>query len=256
MWRKLRIAILLLVLATVAHRAWLQERDLEWRRNIYVALYPVNVDGSPRVSTYLSTLSQEQFEPVTEYFAGQARRYGVELYHPVEIRLGGEVRALPPAPPRAASALDAAWWSLRFRWWAWRNGPQMPVSPKVRLYLLYHDAENVRALAHSTALRKGRVGLVNVYADDRHHAQNTVILAHELLHALGASDKYDLASNQPHFPDGYAHPDKLPLYPQEHAELMAGRLPLSESSAEIPSGLPQTLVGPATAREIGWSRKP
>jgi hypothetical protein len=33
---------------------------------------------------------------------------------------------------------------------------------------------------------------------------------------------------------------------------MAGRIPLSASRAEIPAGLGQALVGPATALEIRW----
>jgi hypothetical protein len=35
-------------------------------------------------------------------------------------------------------------------------------------------------------------------------------------------------------------------------ELMAGRVAVSPSDAEIPASLEQMLVGPATAREIGW----
>ena len=74
MWRKLRIAILLFVLATVAQQAWLSERDLDWGDNFYVALYPVNSDDSPAVASYIGTLTPEQFDPLTEYFS--ARKCG------------------------------------------------------------------------------------------------------------------------------------------------------------------------------------
>jgi hypothetical protein len=73
-----------------------------------------------------------------------------------------------------------------------------------------------------------------------------------LLHTVGATDKYDAASNHPVFPDGYAEPDQEPRYPQTAAELMAGRIPISDSEAEIPQDLSETLVGPTTAREIQW----
>lgn len=252
MWRKLRIAILLFVLATVAQQAWLRERDLEWGDNFHVALYPANVDGSAEVAGYIETLTPEQFEPLTAYFAAEAQRYGLAVYHPFEIRLGASVAGNPPQPPRTASALQAIWWSLQFRWWAWRHSPAMRVTPKIRLYLLYHDPGKVKALSHSTALSKGRIGLVNLYGDPAADAQNMVIVAHELLHTVGATDKYDPASNRPHFPDGFAEPEKEPRYPQQFAELMAGRVPVSESDAEIPQGLPHTLIGPATAREIQW----
>jgi hypothetical protein len=33
---------------------------------------------------------------------------------------------------------------------------------------------------------------------------------------------------------------------------MAGRIPLDAQHAEIPSTLRQVVIGPATAREIGW----
>lgn len=251
MWRKIRIAVLLLVLATVSQQAWLSERDLAWEDNLYVAMHPVNVDGSVAVAAYIRTLNQAQFEPLGEYFADEAKRYGRNLYQPFAIRLGALVAGVPPLPPRLSSVAEAMRWSLRFRWWAWRHSPDMPVTPKIRLYLLYHDPGKGGALPHSTALSKGRVGIVHLYGEASAEAQNQVIIAHELLHTVGATDKYDRATNQPLFPEGYA-PDKLPRYPQVYAELMAGRFPQSATEAEIPAALPDTLIGPATAREIGW----
>jgi len=44
----------------------------------------------------------------------------------------------------------------------------------------------------------------------------------------------------------------IPRYPQRYAEIMAGRVPLGANRQEMPADLSQTLVGPATAREIGW----
>jgi hypothetical protein len=46
----------------------------------------------------------------------------------------------------------------------------------------------------------------------------------------------------------------VPRLPQEFAEIMAGRIALSERDAEIPRGLNQVLVGGKTAREIHWLR--
>lgn len=252
MWRKLRIAVLLFVLATVAQRAWLSERDLQWDNNFYVALHPVNADGSAAVAAYMTTLTPEQFEPLTGYFAAEAERYGVKLYHPFEIQLGAPVDGDPPLPPGSGSTLDSLRWSLQFRWWAWRHSPDMRVAPKIRLYLRYHDPAMTHALAHSTALSKGRIGLVNVYGSADAAEQNLIVIAHELLHTVGASDKYDPATNRPLFPAGYAAPEQEPRYPQTQAELMAGRVPLSATEAAIPAGLEQTVIGPVTAREIRW----
>jgi len=83
--------------------------------------------------------------------------------------------------------------------------------------------------------------------------QNNVVIAHELLHTLGATDKYDPGSNQPRFPDGYAEPGRQPRLPQEYAEIMAGRTPLSATQSVTPDGLEHARVGPATAAEIRWT---
>jgi hypothetical protein len=79
-----------------------------------------------------------------------------------------------------------------------------------------------------------------------------MVLAHELLHTLGATDKYAPGTNAPRFPDGYASPEAKPLLPQTKAELMAGRIPLDAQRADIPTSLRQVVIGPVTSREIGW----
>ena len=82
--------------------------------------------------------------------------------------------------------------------------------------------------------------------------QNNMVMLHELLHTLGATDKYDLRTDQPLYPDGYAQPELQPRLPQKKAEIMAGRIPLSEHHAEMPERLADVVIGPKTAREIGW----
>jgi len=72
------------------------------------------------------------------------------------------------------------------------------------------------------------------------------------MHTFGASDKYDENSNLPIYPDGYAEPKRKPLHPQRAAEIMGGRIAISESKAQIPSALSATLVGEKTAEEIAW----
>jgi len=254
MWRKLRVVILLLILATVIQQVWLDKMDLDWKRNFYVAVYPVNADSSAKVGAYLRTLTAEDFEPVAEYFAEEAARYPLGLRRPIELQLGAPVDEVPPAPPAGEGALSTIIWSLKFRYFAWANSPKVNVKPDIRMYLLYHDPATQPELSHSTALSKGRIGRVNLFGDSEYRQQNLVILAHELLHTLNATDKYDLSTTLPVYPDGYAEPEKAPLYPQDFAELMGGRIPQSEARAEIPKTLGQTLIGDITAREIGWLR--
>jgi hypothetical protein len=178
----------------------------------------------------------------------------LKLTRPVEVSLGPEVTDVPPAPPEEGSALSVVWWSLRFRHFAWTHSPDSGVKPHIRLYLLFHDPRKHGVLGHSTALSKGRIGRVNLFGGKEYLNQNLVILSHELLHTLKATDKYDSQTALPIYPEGYAEPDKSPRYPQEFAELMGGRVPLAEDRAEIPASLREVLIGERTAREIGWMR--
>lgn len=255
MWRLLRIAILLIILATVIQQTLAEKSDLDWKKRFYVAVYLINADNSAKVSAYLPTLTQEDFEPLSDYFSTEAESYGIVLRNPVAIQLGGRVQAIPPAPPRNGSVFDTMLWSLKFRFFAWQNSPKVKIKPNIRLYLLYYDPVTNPTLSHSTALNKGRIGRVNLFGETAYAKQNLVIVAHELLHTLNATDKYDLESTLPSFPDGYAEPDKTPLYPQQFAEIMGGRVPMSAQEARIPKNLNVTLIGEKTAYEIGWLKQ-
>jgi hypothetical protein len=252
MWRTLRIIILLLILATVVQQTFLDKADLDWKDNFYVVVYPVNADASDAVGAYIKTLTRDDFEPMAEYFAEEGARYNLGMRRPVEVQLGDVVTEIPPAPPSDGSLLSTIIWSLKFRIFAWQNSPKVNVKPDIKLYLLYHNPATSPALSHSTALNKGRIGRVNLFGDKSYAKQNLVILAHELLHTLTATDKYDLATTLPIYPDGFAEPDKSPRYPQDFGEIMGGRVPIDETKAEIPKNLAQTLIGEKTAREIGW----
>jgi hypothetical protein len=122
------------------------------------------------------------------------------------------------------------------------------------MFVIYHDPARVSRVAHSLGLQKGLIGVVNAFASDDQAAQNNIVITHELLHTVGATDKYDLATNEPSHPDGYAEPNKDPLLPQTFAEIMAGRIPSSAAQSEMPSSLDKVLVGTKTAREINWLR--
>ncbi len=257
MWKKTRIFILLILLGTVVQQTFLDKADLDWKDNFYVAVYPVNAEAgntgaASEVNAYLNTLTREDFEPVAEYFAAEGVRYGLNLRRPVEIQLGDEVKEIPSEPPTTHGLIDTIIWSLKFRLFAWQNSPKVNVKPDIKLYLLYHSPVTTSVLSHSTALNKGRIGRVNLFGDAKYADKNLVILTHELLHTLSASDKYQLETTLPVFPDGFAEPDKQPLYPQDLAELMGGRIPINESKADIPQNLSFTTIGSKTAQEIGW----
>ena len=124
----------------------------------------------------------------------------------------------------------------------------------MRIYTVFFDPGTTPRVAHSVGLQKGLVGIANLFAVERMTEENNVIVAHELLHTLGATDKYEPGSGLPRFPDGYAEPELEPRYPQRFAELMGGRVALSGTRADTPTSLDIVVVGPATASEIRWLR--
>ncbi len=94
-----------------------------------------------------------------------------------------------------------------------------------------------------------------LFADPLQQGQNNIVLAHELLHTVGATDKYNLQTGLPHYPHGYANPTQQPLYPQQQAELMGGRMAINASKAQMPLSLAATTLGPLTLQQIGWVKR-
>jgi len=253
MSRVVRIVVLLFILATVAQWTWIErQRVTDWAHPLRVVAYPIDADGTDTSRAYVAGLTAESFAEVTDYFAEQAGRYGHKLKRPVEIYLGPRIAKPPPELPERSTVLSALSWSLRMRFWAWRNDDYPGPKPHVRLFIVYHDPARSPRVAHSTGLAKGMIGFVRAFASSSQQRMNNVVIAHELLHTFGATDKYDLATNLPLFPDGYAEPSANPRFPQRHAEIMAGRKPRSPTEAQIPESLDDTLIGIRTAAEIHW----
>lgn len=254
MWRRLRIAALLLVLLFVALNTYFDRvYSTDWDIPLRVAVFPINGDGSDTAERFIQQLAPEHFITIESFFEDEGRRHGLKLERPVRVSLGSEIRELPPMIDPGAGRLSVMLWSLRARYWAWSVPEDSPgARPDVRLFVLYHDPERSPSLAHSVGLQKGLFGIVNVFADRSTIGANDVVISHELLHTLGATDKYDIATSQPRHPEGFAEPHRDPLYPQAQAELMGGRIPLSDLESDIPESLRQVVIGPRTASEIGW----
>jgi len=224
---------------------------VEWQYTLPVNIYLINGDGSAVASDYLRSLSAKDFKPIETFMLEEAGRYGRSAKASIVIRMGGVIDSLPPEPPRNGSALDTVIWSLHMRWWAFRNADTVGPGTQVSMFLLYFDPALSKSVAHSTGLQKGLTGRVNVFASANMAQQNNVVITHEFLHTLGATDKYGFG-NQPLYPDGYAEPDLVPRFPQRYAEIMAGRTPLTETTAETPASLDDALIGGKTAQEINW----
>jgi len=256
MWRRLRIAVLLVILLFVALNTYFDRvYSTDWNIPLRIAAFPINADGSEVTARYIGQQPADAFQQIETFFEQEARHYGLQMERPIRFTLAPPLSETPPELERGGGVLSAALWSLRMRYWAWRVDAPPGPAPDIKLFILYHDPAISPSLPHSLGLQKGLLGVVHVFADDRMRGANDTVIAHELLHTLGATDKYDLASNQPLQPDGYAEPDRQPLYPQSFAELMGGRIPISSTEAETPESLQQVIVGAKTASEIGWGKR-
>jgi len=253
-FRSIRITLFLLVLFFVAMNSWLTRlRSTDWNEPLWLVVYPVNGDASAATQDYIDSLDHDSFSTIESFVAGEAARYRVGIREPVTIRLAPQPDEHPPSPPLDGSTLAVMLWSLKLRYWAFANDTFEGPKPDVQMFVVYYDPQQHNSLRHSLGIQKGLIGVVNAFAARAQTQTNNVVIAHEFLHTLGATDKYHPVSNQPLYPIGYAEPQHTPLHPQRQAEIMGGRIPLSEQRAEMPDSLAQCLIGPETALEIRWT---
>jgi hypothetical protein len=256
MWRTLRIATLLLILAIVAWSNFYDRYSTtDWDETLRVGVFPINAEGDANTAGYIERLTPERVADIERFLNREARRYGIDIERPVRVGLYPPVAEKPPPLAGDAGLLTRMGWSIRMRLYARRMARSTALPPpQIRIFVLLHDPGFMRSVPHSVGLQKGLVGVVHAFADASHTRTNNVVIAHEILHTLGASDKYHPATNAPIFPIGYAEPDRQPLHPQTLTEIMAGRYAVDQNRSEMPSSLDAVRVGPATALEIRWTK--
>lgn len=252
-FRNIRVVILLGFLAAALIYTQEQKRNTSaWYKPITVVIFPINGDGKATTDEYIDNLSANDFTAIDSFFAHNSREYQLIAKQPTITQLGATITETPPTPPSSNNIIATMWWSLKLRYWAYQNTPDtLSNKARIRLYVLYHQPNHSTPLAHSLGLQKGLIGVIHAYASKKQSQQNTVVMAHEILHTVGASDKYD-EGNLPIYPIGYAEPEREPLYPQRYAEIMAGRIAITPDQASMPKSLRAAKVGTATAKEISW----
>ncbi len=252
-FKTLRIGVLLLVLVVVAVGTWQDRyRSTRWREPLFVAIYPIAADDSPVTRRYVDALDGERFEPIDGFFTREAARYRLRIEEPFRTRLKSELTEQPPLRDPRSGIFSTAFWSLKLRYWAWRVTRHAREPEDVRIFVLYHDPARNPTVPHSLGLMKGLIGVVYAFAAPAMNGENDVVIAHELLHTVGATDKYNPVDDSPVFPDGYGDPRQNPLYPQAAAELMAGRRMLAPDRWGQAADLDEVVIGAATALEIRW----
>ncbi len=255
LFQLIRIFLLLLLLATVAFYTKIQKlKSRSWSEPLHIVVFPINSDDNPIVEDYIEQLEVSAFQAIDGFMQKQSRNYSIITSQPTQVHLGDIIKTKPPTPPASGTNFVAiAWWTLRFRYWAYWNTPgDDSYHHRVRIFVLYHETLPNRTLQHSLGLAKGLLAIVHAFASKSQEAQNNIVITHEFLHTVGATDKYD-ANGQPVYPEGYAVPEQSPLYPQQKAEIMGGYIPLSPHRSRMPASLSECIIGPETAKEINWS---
>ncbi|TVR92492.1 MAG: hypothetical protein EA418_13155 [Wenzhouxiangellaceae bacterium] len=253
MARQLRVLLLLIGLTAAVYAHQIEpDRIPVWDRPLVVGIYPYNADGSPEVDEYLTRLALQDFVAIEHFMTAQARPYGLGLERPFELRLAAPSAAgAPPGPPPPGSMAADLRWSLALRLWRWRLDRQ-GLAPDILMVANYHSPQMQPEHLHSIGILNMRLAVANLVANEALEGRNQVVLAHELLHTVGANDLYNPVSGLPLFPEGYANALQQQRYPQRQAELMAGRVPLQPGLAREAHGLEEVVIGPVSAREIGW----
>lgn len=252
MFKAVRISILLFILFFVVVSTLLtQARSTDWNTSLWVKVYPINGDGSDEAAKYIESLRVEDFAAIESFLEREAAKYAEGLSRPVRVELGEPISEQPPELGSESNVLSAMAWSLKMRWWASTiTDDQDRIEPDVQIFVRYRKPDEDILLENSRALQKGMVGIVNADASRRSRGVNNVVIAHEFLHTLGATDKYNLLDGQPIGPDGLAEPERKPLFPQRYAEIMGGRIALAADNAIKPKSLKYAVIGPLTASEI------
>ncbi|MDB4933240.1 MAG: hypothetical protein JWP87_212 [Labilithrix sp.] len=257
----IRVAVLLTILACVLLWAWRDVRRRNarnaWDHTLDVAVVLVRLE---RVDDAAVAALQTGVPALEDRLTAEMSRHHPGAPHPFRFRIVPPVDgAAPPPAPEGDGPVDLAKYSFAQSAYVKDIDARAGVDADlydVRIYVaLRRPRRAERTIAEGRSEQGGRIGIVEVEIDSDAEGAHLplVVVAHELMHTLGATDKYD-ASGRSLVPLGLAEPDRMPVYPQRYAEIMSRNRPVSATEEKVPEGFDQIAVGPATAREIGWLR--
>jgi hypothetical protein len=254
LFKLMRVVLLLSILFVIVVSTWMTERQMaSWDRPILVTVYPIVADDQAETLRYAKEVDATDFEDINRFFERESKPYGFTVSPAFRFQVAPLSRELPPKVPGQFDTAGIALWSLKMRWWSWlRDLDNDLVKPDIKMFVLYHSLNGNGEVGISVGMRKGRYGLVKAYSRDSLADENLIVFTHEMLHVLGATDKYVLSTGEPIFPDGYADPNRKPLFPQVRAEIMGGRIPLNAYSSVMPDSLEACRIGRLTGKEIGF----
>jgi hypothetical protein len=255
---RVRVGLLSAVLFVVALYAWNDHRRrsarTSWERPLRVGLVLLRTgDVPPEAFDKL----EARTEALEDRLNAEYRRHRPgDLTKAIEIVGYGpvDVGRRPPQPEG-----DGLWLRVRHTYALWRYTRQVDEFASIatraqdaRIYLLAQPKRDQRvAVVEGFSESGGWMGVAEVELDDSAVDLALCVAAHELLHLLGATDKYD-ETGRTRIPEGLPVPDQTPQFPQPGAEVMARNRVFEPDREAPPESLDELYVGPVTAREIGW----
>lgn len=256
------MSVLLAVLAGVLIYAWRDVRERrarnDWDRTLEVAIVLVRVDSARAPVSPAALRHFAARVPALEArLQAEEERYRAGAPAPFHFRVFGPVPA-ETAPPEPASegAVDLARQAYEATRYVRALDASAGLDPDAFDTRIYVDARRAaradRTFVDGRSEEGGRIGFVTVELDESMADLALFVVAHEVMHTLGAIDKYD-ASGRTQVPSGLAEPERVPRFPQVRADVMARNVVVAPGDERVPTSLSELGVGPVTAREIGWS---
>lgn len=254
-----RIALLLVLLVAVASWGWSTRDRLEsrkdWSRTLRVGVVVLEMDP---IDPQVVGMFESRLNDLESLFSDEFQRLTGERLSPFEFRVVGSVRIdsrPPPMPEPDAGIVDNLKTTRALDRFLEEPADELKLNPRHFDSVIWVVASDPgesaeRRFVEGLAEFGGDRGLVRVELDPSMDVLAAAAVGHELLHTLGATDKY--GAQGPVTGDGFYESSREPLYPQERAEIMAREIPTGPGVARLPDFIAELGVGRRTAIEIGW----
>ncbi len=274
--RRVRQGTLAVVLLAVAIWGWMtwraDHRVFAWDRTVsvaFIAIVDESAGGEDHHRSYVRRFLSRAARPgdnllgVERWIRSEYARHTGGSPDLLEFAVRGPLEL--PTPPPPLPAADASFFQRLGQTRAFLDyfnalpGRDDLVLGEHDVYVFlyfydFHDRARREFFSSfdSVADRRSGVGVVFAPISDALRGHTCTLVAHELCHTFGASDKYD--GNVSVFPQGFADPDRQPRYPQERAEIMSLGRPVARGKDKPVDGLDECIVGAQSAEEMNWRR--
>jgi hypothetical protein len=258
-FQRARLFVLLCVFGVVA--VWgfgvqaRREARRSWQRSLHVAVVLLAAEPlEPAVVTAFRRTARE----ASAFIQREHARYAADRGPLLHFHVFGpsDPGGPPPQAPEDGAPWSRLWQRIELLRYLHAIHGRAGVSADrydARMYVLARPPQPGQAprFVEGVGEAGGEFGIISTDLDRGMVIAAWTAVVHEALHTVGASDKYD-ETGHARLPDGFAEPAQVPLYPQRFAEIMVGEIPLAPGRGRLPASFAQLVIGPATAREIGW----